>query len=81
MNTNSSRTPSQRRNNPYQESEIERCPRIPLIQIQYLTQGMTHVCSVYTYMCVVSIEKGLGLAEMEIKGFLYAARVLKKITI
>lgn len=35
----------------------------------------------YIYMCVVSIEKAFGLAEMEIKGFLYAARVLKKITI
>lgn len=36
---------------------------------------------IYVYLYVVSIEKGLGLAKMEIKGFLYAARVLKKITI
>lgn len=28
------------------------------------------LCAVmYIYMCVVSIEKGLSLAEMEIKGF------------
>lgn len=35
----------------------------------------------YIYMYVVRLDKGLGLAEMEIKGFLYAAGVLKKITI
>lgn len=59
---------------PYHESEIERCPHIFLIQ--------SHSVHFECCVCVFSeYRKGLGLAEIEIKGFLYAARVLKKITI
>lgn len=49
-----------------------------------LWQSMTHVCPVHLFIriCVQWVQKrGSGLAEMEIKGFLYAGRVLKKITI
>lgn len=43
--------------------------------------GVLTTCAmgIYVYVCVMTIEK--GLVEIEIKVFLYAARVLKKITI
>lgn len=80
MNTNSSWLSA---GNPYQGSEIERCPGISHIvtfvaPYKLLVRRAAIRLNIYT--CVVCIEN-FDLAEGEIKGFLYAARVLKKITI